>query len=158
VQMSAPISDEQLKAQAVTPLRSRLVTAGLKESQADLLLSLYNKAFFQAREPVLIVRLPQSTIDEWLPLEIDPDSAKISRVALVICYKIDPQIRDEVKQLVEQLADNDYSRREKAEQRLRDLGRMAIPALKEATKSPDPERVMRSERLLLRQNERIDGK
>jgi hypothetical protein len=158
VQMSAPLNDEQLKAQAIAPLRTRLVAAGLKESEADLLLSLYSKAFFQSREPVLIVRLPQSTIDEWLPLEIDPDSAKIARVALVICYKIDPQIRDEVKQLVEQLADNDYNNREKAERRLRDLGRMAIPALKEAVKSPDPERVMRAERLLLRQNERLDGR
>jgi len=157
-QMSAPLNDEQLKAQAVAPLRGRLITAGLKESEADLLLSLYSKAFFQSREPVLIVRLPQATIDEWLPLEIDPDSAKIVRVALMICYKIDPQIRDEVKQLVEQLADNDYNNREKAERRLRDLGRMAIPALKEAVKSPDPERVMRAERLLLRQNERLDGR
>src|SRR5262245_49696333 len=92
VQMSAPLNDEQLKAQAVGPLRSRIIAAGLKESEADLLLSLYSKPFFQSREPVLIVRLPQSTIDEWLPLEIDPDSAKIARVALVICYKIDPQI------------------------------------------------------------------
>jgi hypothetical protein len=158
VQMSAPLGEEQLKVQAVAPLRARLVAAGLKDSEADLLLLLYSKAFFQSREPVLIVRLPQSTIDQWLPLEIDPDSAKITRVALVLCYKIDPQIRDQVKQLIEQLADGDYAQREKAERRLRDLGRMAIPALKEATKSPDPERVMRAERLLLRQNERLDGK
>jgi hypothetical protein len=45
-----------------------------------------------------------------------------------------------------------------AEQKLRDLGRMALPALKEAIKSPDPERVLRAERLLIRQNERADGK
>jgi hypothetical protein len=56
------------------------------------------------------------------------------------------------------LGDDVYANREQAERKLRDLGRMAIPALKEAVNSPDPERVMRAERLLLRQNERLDGK
>ena len=79
-------------------------------------------------------------------------------MALVLCFKVDPLIRDQVQKLVEQLGDNAYAKREDAETKLRDLGRMAIPALKEAAKGSDPERVMRSERLLLRQNEKLDGK
>jgi hypothetical protein len=158
VQMSTPLGIDQLNVQAITPLRDRLVAAGLTESETDLLLSLYSKSFFQSREPVLICRLPQATVDEWLPLEVDLGTAKITRVALVLCFKVDPLIRDQVQQLIEQLGDDDYANREQAERKLRDLGRMAIPALKEAVNSPDPERVMRAERLLLCQNERLDGK
>ena len=99
------------------------------------MLSLYADAFFKSKETVILFRVPQGTIDEWMPLEVDPDNTKM-RVALVMCFKVDPLIRDEVKQLVEQLADDVYAKREKAEQKLRDLGRMAIPALRKRQKVP----------------------
>jgi hypothetical protein len=158
VEMGAPLGEEQFVTQATAELRKRLLAAGMVENEADLLLSLYANAFFKSKETVLLFRIPQGTIDEWLPIEVDPDTTKISRVALVLCFKVDPLIRDEVKQLVDQLADDAYAKREAAEQKLRDLGRMAIPALKEAAKSSDPERVLRAERLLIRQNEKLDGK
>jgi hypothetical protein len=158
ITMTAPLSEEQLNAAGPEALKKRLAAAGLKDSEIELILSLYGKAFFQASETVLLFRLPQGTIDELLPLDIDPDTAKIARVALVLCFKVDPLIRDQVQKLVDQLGDNAYTKREEAELKLRDLGRMAIPALKEAVKSSDPERVMRAERLLLRQNEKLEGK
>jgi hypothetical protein len=158
LEMGPVLSDEQLAAQGTVELRKRLAAAGLSEGDIDLMLSLYADAFFKSKETVVLFRVPQGTIDEWMPLEVDPDNTKITRVALVMCFKVDPLIRDEVKQLVEQLADDIYAKREKAEQKLRDLGRMAIPALKEAAKSSDPERVVRAERLLIRQNEKLDGK
>ena len=156
--MGPVLSDEQLAAQGTAELRKRLAAAGLSEGDIDLMLSLYADAFFKSKETVILFRVPQGMIDEWMPLEVDPDNTKITRVALVMCFKVDPLIRDEVKQLVEQLADDAYAKREKAEQKLRNLGRMAIPALKEAAKSSDPERVVRAERLLIRQNEKLDGK
>ena len=158
ITMSAPLSEEQLNAEGASALKKRLAAAGLKDSEIEFMLSLYGNAFFQASETVLLFRLPQGTIDELLPLDIDPDTAKIARVALVMCFKVDPLIRDQVQKLVDQLGDNSYAKREEAELKLRDLGRMAIPALKEAAKSSDPERVMRAERLLLRQNEKLEGK
>ena len=158
VEMGPVLSDEQLAAQGTAELRKRLAAAGLSEGDIDLMLSLYADAFFKSKETVILFRVPQGMIDEWMPLEVDPDNTKITRMALVMCFKVDPLIRDEVKQLVEQLADDAYAKREKAEQKLRDLGRMAIPALKEAAKSSDPERVVRAERLLIRQNEKLDGK
>ncbi|HZZ29940.1 MAG TPA: hypothetical protein VFE46_18230 [Pirellulales bacterium] len=158
IEMTGPLDEAQVKAKAVAPLKDHLIAAGLKEGEADLLLSMYNNAFFHSAEPVLLAQMPQATIDELLPLEVDPENAKISRVALVLCFKIDPQIRDQVKTLVVQLGANSYEKREQAEAKLLDLGRMAIPALKEAAKSSDPEQVMRAERLLLRQGEKLDGK
>jgi hypothetical protein len=158
ITMGAAESDEAAAADVAKELHKRLTAAGLADEEIDLLLSLYGKAIACSGETVLLYRLPQSTIEEWMPLEIDPDTAKASRAALVLCFKVDPLIRDEVKNLIAQLADPSYPKREQAEKRLNDLGRMAIPAIKEAAKGADPERVMRAERLLLRQNERLEGK
>ena len=49
-----------------------------------------------------------------------------------------------------------YALREAADKRLRELGRLAIPALKECLTSPDLEVVLRAERMLLALNESID--
>jgi hypothetical protein len=158
IAMSAPLSDEQLRVQGPEALKKRLAAAGLTNGEIDLMLSLCEKAFFQASETTLLFRLPQGTVDELLPLDVEPDTAKTTRVALVLCFKVDPAIRDQVQKLIERLGDNSYVKREEAEGKLRDLGRMAIPALKEAVKGSDPERVIRAERLLLRQKESLDSK
>jgi hypothetical protein len=55
------------------------------------------------------------------------------------------------------LGADDYSQREKAEKRLAELGRLAVPALKTVLNNPDPEVAYRAERILLAQNEKIDG-
>jgi hypothetical protein len=158
LELSGPLSPAELKRQGVDELKKRLTAAGLKDSETELLLSLYSKPIFESKEPVLLFRLPQATIDELLPLEIDPENTKVVRVALMMCLKIDPRIRDEVKTLIAQLNADDFAQREQAEQRLYALGRMAIPALKNAAKSKEPEQAMRAERLLLEQKEKLDGK
>jgi hypothetical protein len=158
LELSGPLSAAELKRQGVDELKKRLAAAGLKDSEIELLLSLYSKAILESKEPVLLFRLPQATIDELLPLEIDPENTKVVRVALMMCLKIDPRIRDEVKNLIAQLNADDFAQREQAEQRLYALGRMAIPALKDAAKSKEPEQAMRAERLLLEQKEKLDGK
>ncbi|MEW6743316.1 MAG: PDZ domain-containing protein [Planctomycetota bacterium] len=55
---------------------------------------------------------------------------------------------DEVKGLIEQLGSKDYKAREKAYQRLRDLGEKVRPALYEALRSENPEVVWNVSRLL----------
>jgi hypothetical protein len=158
LELSGPLNAAELSRQGVDELKKRLVAAGLTNAETELMLSLYSKVIFESKEPVILFRLPQATIDEMLPLEIDPENTKVVRVALVMCLKIDPRIRDEVKGLVAQLSDDDFGKREQAEQRLYALGRMAIPALKDAAKSKEPEQAMRAERLLLEQKEKLDGK
>jgi hypothetical protein len=158
LQVSPPLNALEFERQGAGELKTRLAAAGLHESEIELLTGLYSKAIFASNEPVLLFRLPQSTLDELLPLEVDPENTKTVRVALVMCLKIDPRIRDEVKTLIDQLADEDFGQRETAEKRLYALGRMAFPALKDAAKSKDPEQAMRAERLLLQQKEKLDAK
>ena len=64
-------------------------------------------------------------------------------------------MRDDVQKLITELGDASYAQRENAEKRLKSLGRLAIPNLKEALKNKDLEVVMRAERLLLIQKEQL---
>ena len=79
------------------------------------------------------------------------------RVPLVLVRNVDPQLQRGMEALVKQLGDDDYNTRESAEKRLVEMGRLAIPLLKDALKSPDPEVVFPRQRMLLLQNESIDG-
>ncbi len=59
-----------------------------------------------------------------------------------------PAPAQEIKTLVRQLGDDDFKVREKASQRLLELGRLAVPALQEASKSSDAEVRQRASRIL----------
>jgi hypothetical protein len=158
IELTPPLDDKQLADQAGGSLRSALTAAGLTEGEINLLLEIYNNALFGCDEMVLVYRMPQAKLDELLPLEVDPETAKITRVGLVLCQKVDPKINDQIKELAAQLSDASYAQREKAEERLKELGRIAIPRLKELLKGEDAEAAMRAERLLLQLNEPLDGK
>jgi hypothetical protein len=155
VPLSAPLAadSDEFKEKTSGELRKRLAAAGLKEAEINLLHSLYAKHFFESDEMQLVYRVPQEGIDEMTPLTVEPENTKMKRVALVIARNVDPRLRDDVSKLVAELGDTSYAKREQAEKRLKDLGRLAIPNLKEALKNKDPEVVMRAERLLLIQKE-----
>ncbi len=144
---------EDFKQQTSGELRRRLAAGGLKEGEIKLLLSLYAKHMFESDEIQLIFRLPQEAIDELTPLTVEPENTKVKRVALIVARNVDPRLREDVQKLVLELGDASYAKREQAEKRLKNLGRLAIPSLKEALKSNDIEVVMRAERLLLGQKE-----
>jgi hypothetical protein len=147
--------NEEFQQQTVGEMRRRLAAGGLKENEINLLLSLYAKHFFESDEIQLVFRLSQEAIDELTPLTVEPENAKVKRVALVVARNVDPRLREDVQKLVAELGDSSYAKREKAEKRLKDLGRLAIPSLKEALKNKDTEVVMRAERLLLGQKEQL---
>jgi hypothetical protein len=56
----------------------------------------------------------------------------------------------DVKQLIEQLGDGEYAKREEAAKRLKAIGKPALPALREALKGDDPEVVTRAQTLIKR--------
>lgn len=136
-------------------LRKRLRAAGMTEAEVELLHSLYAKQFFEAEDIQIVFRMPKEALDELTPLAIEPENAKITRVALVVARKVDPRLRDDVQKLITELGDASYTQREKAEKRLKELGRLAIPNLKDALKHKDLEVVIRAERLLLGHKEQL---
>ena len=155
--LSGPLmrDSEEFEQKTNGELRRRLSTTGITPGEIDLLHSLYAKHFFETDEMHLVFRMSQEALDELTPLAVEPDTAKIKRVALVVARKVDPRLRDDVQKLITELGDASYAQRENAEKRLKSLGRLAIPNLKEALKNKDLEVVMRAERLLLIQKEQL---
>ena len=160
VTLSAPLAggSADLLAQTTETLKKRLVATGLAQDEVDLLLSMYAKPIFESQKLIVLVRLPQEELDTRLPFDIYPEPTKIVRVALVVVSDIDPRVAGEITTLIAQLGDADYKKREAAETRLAELGPLALPALREALKQSDLELVFRAERLLLAQNQAIEGK
>jgi hypothetical protein len=159
VVMSAalPPDGPEFQEQGRAALRTVLLEAGLKAPEADLFLSLYADAIFKSSELVVLFRLNPDAIEEQFPLVTYPDIKRIVRVPLVLVRNVDPQLQRGMEALVAQLGNADFKTREAAEKRLLELGRLAIPLLKEALKNADPEVVFRAERILLSQKESING-
>ena len=149
-----PDSDEY-RQRTTDELKKRLVAAGMTEAEIDLMLSLHSQSFFGHDEVQVVYRLSNEALDEISPLTVEPETAKVKRAALIIGRSLDPRLREDIDKLIAELGDAQFSKREQAEIRLRGLGRLAIPKLKEVLKNPDLEVVVRAERLLLDQKEQL---
>lgn len=151
ITLSPPLSSgsDELQAATVGELRRRVSAAGLNDAELELLLSLYQPYLFESDDMVLLFRWPQAAIDEALPLSIEPDTAKVRRVAIVIARKVDPALRADIGRLITELGSATYEQREAAEKQLTTLGRLAIPLLTAAVENTDPEIASRAERILL---------
>jgi len=155
--MSAPLPEDAAEFAALrSELVQSLLAAGLTHAEAELAVGLVADCVLQSSELVVLVRLPQSAADEKLPLVFYPAAARTVRVPLLLIRKVDPRIQEELRQLVAQLGSASFAEREAADKRLRELGRLAIPILRECLTSPDLEVVLRAERILLAMNESIE--
>jgi hypothetical protein len=138
-------------------LAASLLKLGLTQQEVDLLFDRAGAALFETKEMIVVFRLPAEALEERLPLVAYPAPRKTVRTALVLVRNLDPKIKDEVEKLIADLGSPEYTLREEAEKRLTELGRLAMPALKQSLKSSDLEIVFRAERILLAQNEKLDG-
>lgn len=159
ISMSPPLAQDapRLTELTETEMARRLLATGLNQHEVDLILARYAQAMFHSDEMVVVFRYDAATVEGRMPLVTYPEPARTVRVALVIARNIDPQIGDDIRNLVQQLGHPKYAQRQSAHERLAELGRLAIPVLRAALKHSDPEVVYRAERLLLAQNESIDA-
>jgi hypothetical protein len=158
VEMSAPLADDaQNLAAARKELANGLKKQGLSEAELALFMDRAAPAIFGAEETIVVCRLPAEMIEERLPLVTYPAALKTVRTALVVLRNVDPKLKEDVNRLVTNLGAADYAQREAASTRLMQLGRLAVPALKAALKSPDVEVQFRAEKILLDQGEKVDG-
>ena len=80
--------------------------------------------------------MDDADLDRLLPIEIAPRPAKITRVALVIARNVDPALPDLIDQLISQLVDPDWKKREAASDLLASYGPAAEARLKVAAAEP----------------------
>ena len=150
------IGSEQLTAQTTAALTDRLVQTGLNRQQIDLLISLYGPVIFGGDSLVVAWRLPPSIVDDLTPLVVEPEPSKTVRVVLVVARNLDPVIEQTLQVLADQLGNSQYKIREAAEEKLKELGSLAVPVLRKSMTASDPEIAFRAERLLQAQKENID--
>lgn len=151
-----PRDADELKAVGES-IAGGLLKLGFTRLEIDLLIGRAANTWLEAKKMVVLFRLPVEAIEERLPLVAYPAPRKTVRAALIVVENIDPKIKLEVQKLIAQLGAAEYTDRESAEKRLTELGRLAVPALRAALKSADLEVVFRAERILLAQNEKLEG-
>jgi hypothetical protein len=128
--------------------KERLTTAGLSNTDMDLILGILRRHVPDKQRLTAVYRLTQEDMDRLIPEDVVPSPKKTTRVGLVILRNIDPGISKEVDALIAQLGDNDWNKREAAQKALAELGRAAQPQLQSATRNKDLEIAYRAEKLL----------
>lgn len=128
--------------------REMLLARGLGEPEIAHVVAILEKQALRKDSATIVFRLDDEQLDSLLPIEITPTPTKQVRVAMVILLDADPDLMLRVEELIKQLGDSDYTKREAAEARLRKLGPAAKPKLQDAVNNADPEIAFRAEELI----------
>lgn len=128
--------------------RDRLIQAGMAAGDADVAMGVLRQYAVDPRRLTVVYRLDAADMDRLVPLEVLPDPRKSTRVGLVIVRNADPTIAGEIDELITQLGDDDWAKREEASKALAKLGPAAKEKLQKATNNPDPEIAWRAEQLV----------
>jgi hypothetical protein len=147
--LAIPAGAKALSAEdAVAPWKARLTEAGLTPADVDVVLATLRTQALDDEQLTVVYRMDPSELDKLLPLEVVPLPAKTTRVGIAIVINIDPAAGERIAQLIAEMGDPDWSKREAAYAKLAEIGAGAKPKLTEATKNADIEIVYRAERLL----------
>jgi hypothetical protein len=126
--------------------------AGLFAPEADALLKVWHKGFFEGEGLTIFYILPQSEYDRLLPAKLDPaPAAGMVRVGLVLLSHAEgaAAIAERIKALLRKLDSDSFDEREAATAALIALGPAAIPAVQDALKnSPSAEVQQRCQQVL----------
>jgi hypothetical protein len=149
---SAPVelALEPASKPAIAAIRKKLVehwrALGLTADETKLLDD-HLSQIFKGDDMLVLCRMPPAWSEDRLRLMVFPEPKKTVRVALVAVLNASPAILEEAQRLTAQLGSRNYPEREKAEQSLVNLGQLALPAVKKALESTDPEIAYRAERI-----------
>lgn len=129
--------------------RQELRKAGLFTSEADGLIAIWKKEFFETPGLHLLFRLPQTEYDRMLPLTAKPKPKRTVRVGLIWLPHLEPDLADRVKSWVAKLKDEDFEVRQDATSTLKAMGPAALPHLQKLLpEQEDPEVRLRISSLL----------
>lgn len=121
---------------------------GLGKPEVDHLLRILREYAFREDQATVVYCMDEGFLDKSIPLEITPYPDVLRRTAIVILVDADPALQNHIDQLIAQLGDPVWAKREQAQKQLEEYGRAAQKQLQQATKHKDLEIVYRSEQLL----------
>jgi hypothetical protein len=128
--------------------KPRMILAGVDPVDAEVIARLIQQYAFDSHRLTAIYRMDDDEFERILPLEVVPQPAKIKRFCLVIIVNADPSKGTLVDDLITQMGDNDWTKRDAAYHALAGLGPAAAEKLKTASKNSDLEIAWRAEKLL----------
>ena len=105
-------------------------------------------AALQSPKLTAVYLLDPGEFDRLLPLEILPQPVKTQRIGIVVVQNIDPNAGSEIDDLIAQLGDPLWPKREAAFKALQQMGTIPVPHLRKAIHSKDAEIAWRAEKLL----------
>jgi ankyrin repeat protein len=126
--------------------RSRL--AGLSDGQIDFVIDVLKEYALDPEFTSLVYRLDRSVLDELIQVDVVPNPRNTVRIGLVVVRRAGPEFHENVANLILQLGDPEWAKREAAHKTLAAKGKSIVPLLKKAAKQRDLEIVYRVERLL----------
>ena len=117
-----------------TALHFDLVKAGLFAAEANSVLAIWKKGFFEHPGVTAICLLPQSEYDRMLPLSITPKPPKVLRVGIVLQGGLEngPATEKRAAELIAKLDDSSFKVRETAAKELAAMGPAVFPILRRA--------------------------
>ncbi len=121
-------------------LTKQLKDAGLFEDEARALADVWKQEFFQAEGLTLFYRLPQEEYEKLLPMKLKPRPEKLVRVGLVLQPHCEPDLAERVADFANDLGNEDFEKRERAQESLEKIGRAAFVHLRRVRltiKSPE---------------------
>src|SRR5262249_14902943 len=124
----------------VEELVGQLKAAGLNEDEAKALAQVWRKTFFETEGIGVFYRLPQEIYDQVLPLTVNPKPEKTVRTLLVHHPHCEPDLRERVLALANDLSSDKFQERIEAQRRLTALSKAAFVHLVRArNEAKDPE-------------------
>lgn len=128
VTIERPELDKTLP-QVFDELENRLVEEGLYKKEAKAMLETWKDSWFEEGLRVFYI-LPRMTVDEILPLQIEPRPKETTRVFVGRTEVITPEMEQDVRKQVFFLRSGSAEIRQKAQENLKKYGRFYEPVLK----------------------------
>lgn len=125
-----------------------LNSRGLGKPEITHLQRILSEYAFREDQATVVYCMDERFLEKSIPLEITPYPDVLHRTAIVILVDADPALQKQIDQLIAQLGDPVWAKREQAQKQLEEYGRAAQKQLQQAVNNKDLEIVFRSEQIL----------
>lgn len=121
-------------------LADTLVAAGLYPKEAQAMVNTWERSYFHTDGLRVLYILPRQSVDEVIPLKVQPTPQQVVRVMVGRVEVLTPQKEQQIERFVADLGADAFATRQAATQGLSRLGRISEPALRRVlAKTDDPE-------------------
>jgi hypothetical protein len=138
----AEVPEAEWPGRARKSVLGALMAAGLFEAEAEALLKIWDKGFFESGGVTAFYVLPRSEYDRMIAIDIRPKPSELVRVGVALHPYIERtangigNVLKEAARLIKQLDSDDWKKRETAEEALVRMGLPVAKLLKRTLEAP----------------------